>query len=482
VLVNRNFFLGVVSVGIAFLIGNVVVRVPSQLEVMAIIALLLIYPVVRYPTFGLYVGFGLVPFVPYFRKLYYLKYDRPEIDPLIAVGDVILFFICIGLFFSYKQQVLQTTLVKKFSRIILGYFCYVAVRTVVFNELANIATIAEFKNYGPMVLYFFIGIYYAKEHNVHKTIWKITLVISVVAALYGIGQLLWGYSEAERAWFTSAQFTSLFIGDLARPFSFFQAPVIFADYCFMGICAVLVLSADKRLFSVPLRLLVISLLIAGIVITSVRSNWIGTFLLVYLWWFHFNHKQSWKIKICIVLLFICSVGAFEFIKNSSPNTGIATYNAIQVEQQSNIDVLLQNRVEGIINPLQEHSVLSRLQLWWYLIRLTENPMLAILGRGIGVLKADSLYFTYLAELGYPGLLFIVALLSTFVFLGLRAMKRAHSQHEYTLFKMTTIITICMAVMSITGTHIHTFPGDMYFWFFNGVLIKNVSDSQDTAHT
>jgi hypothetical protein len=28
----------------------------------------------------------------------------------------------------------------------------------------------------------------------------------------------------------------------------------------------------------------------------------------------------------------------------------------------------------------------------------------------------------------------------------------------------------MAIIGITGSHIHAFPGDSYFWFWNGVLI------------
>jgi hypothetical protein len=27
------------------------------------------------------------------------------------------------------------------------------------------------------------------------------------------------------------------------------------------------------------------------------------------------------------------------------------------------------------------------------------------------------------------------------------------------------------IINITGTHIHKYPGDMFFWFFNGVLLN-----------
>jgi hypothetical protein len=31
--------------------------------------------------------------------------------------------------------------------------------------------------------------------------------------------------------------------------------------------------------------------------------------------------------------------------------------------------------------------------------------------------------------------------------------------------------MAFALMNFTGTHIHTFPGDAYFWFWNGVLMN-----------
>jgi hypothetical protein len=33
------------------------------------------------------------------------------------------------------------------------------------------------------------------------------------------------------------------------------------------------------------------------------------------------------------------------------------------------------------------------------------------------------------------------------------------------------MNIMFAIMNTTGSHIHAFPGDVYFWFWNGVLLK-----------
>jgi hypothetical protein len=40
-----------------------------------------------------------------------------------------------------------------------------------------------------------------------------------------------------------------------------------------------------------------------------------------------------------------------------------------------------------------------------------------------------------------------------------------------LVKGIVVMDTVFALMNITGTHINGFPGDMYFWFFNGVLMN-----------
>jgi hypothetical protein len=154
-------------------------------------------------------------------------------------------------------------------------------------------------------------------------------------------------------------------------------------------------------------------------------------------------------------------------------------------------LLIAERTSAIANPLTEHSFLSRVALWRFLIDATGNPVMALLGRGVGGLNADSLYFTYLAEFGYPGLIFIVWLLGIFILRGLRLIDTARHAKIVALAQGMTVINLTFAVMSITGTHIHYFPGDVYFWFWNGVLVKLAyidahdpgewADNADSAH-
>ena len=139
-------------------------------------------------------------------------------------------------------------------------------------------------------------------------------------------------------------------------------------------------------------------------------------------------------------------------------------------KQEYIDLMVTSRAKAITNPFEEHSMLSRLALWKYMLILSTQPDMALLGRGLGALNADSLYVTYLAEFGYPGLIFILGLFCVFIIKGIRMIDTLPAEGSVILIKGIVCMDLSLALMNITGTHIHAFPGDAYFWFFNGVLI------------
>jgi hypothetical protein len=134
-------------------------------------------------------------------------------------------------------------------------------------------------------------------------------------------------------------------------------------------------------------------------------------------------------------------------------------------------LLVAERASAISNPLSEHSLLSRIELWRWLFSVSLDPFLGLVGRGIGALNADSLYVTYMAELGYPGLALILFVLGIFIYKGFSVLDTLCDPFALALARGILVMDLVLAIISITGTHIHYFPGDIYFWFFNGVLVR-----------
>ena len=452
-----------------FFLGYKIVHIPLQLEFVILFTAIIFYPVIRQPSIGIYLVFTIMPLIPFFRRLYYLLEQRPSIDPLIALGDIVTAITLIGLFFVIREQRIPSGNRSIVTRIILFYFCYLFFRVFFLNALAPMDALMRFRFYGPAVLLFFLGRFFATNTTLLIRIWLITIILGIVAALYGFKQLFIGYSEAEKLWFSSISFTTLFIKGLARPFSFFQAPASFADYMQLAIIGCLAMysmrsSVRKIFFLIPIPVFFYAALI-----TSVRSNWIGIILSFIVWISLIQIRKNHHRLIAIVSLFIVFIG----IQSIEPAAGThpATSMFIGTSNQQYMDLLITERTSAISNPFEEYSFISRVNLWKCIFDLSIDPVMALLGRGVGVLNADSLYFTYLAEFGYPGMAFIIWFVVFIILRGFSLIDTATSEQTRSLSKCITLMNIVFAVINITGTHIHSFPGDAFFWFWNGVLLR-----------
>jgi cell division protein FtsW (lipid II flippase) len=473
---KKNAVMALVLIGIA-LAGNLIAykmfHVPRQTEMIVLFVLAVAYPILRNPLFGVYAVFLLLPFVNYARRLYYLVYMRPGIDPLLMTGEVLLALIMAGLFFELRERGEKDREIKLFRLMVFMYFCYMAMRVFVYTEVPLDQAAAAFKFYGPAVLFFFVGCIYGLHFRHVRIIWGITTLIGVLAALYGIKQLYFGYSEAEKIWLSSIKFSTLVIFDIVRPFSFFSSPATFGDYLLLAVIGVLMLWHWENQIFRMLSLIVLPVLFCAVLITSVRSNWIG-FVLVMVLWFAFTRVKGAKKRIMVLVaiaaLYFAGQAVSDMFAGESAPVALQPAEAATSSERY-MQLLVTSRSTAITDPMQEHSFLSRIALWQYMIRLSTDPQMALLGRGLGGLNADSLYITYLAEFGYPGMLFIIFILGAFVFRGLKIIDTAQSPDVVALARGITVMNMVFAIVSITGSHIHAFPGDVYFWFFNGVLVK-----------
>lgn len=471
-----SFFLVIFICLFGNFIAFKVVNIPDQFEVVLLFALINFYPVIRVPQAGVYLLFIIMPLIPFFRRLYYLQYSRPAADPLIIIGDILIVFITAGLYFEFRKQKEENNNYLKLNSWILVYFVYLILRIFFFNILPLPEAVMKFRFYGPAVILFFVGVLFGKKISMLKNIWSITIVLSVAAALYGISQLLFGYTDFEKLWFSSISFSTLFIKGIARPFSFFQSPAAFADYMLLGIISVVIIfgMAEKRK---PYHLLgLVPLFIGALLITSVRSNWIGAIVIIFLWVlitrFRTLKQRYWLLQVFFLLFFL-----FQFVEVYLTNGNNLSFLSEVVNGKTNkeyFNLLVKQRVSALSNPFDEHSFVSRLALWKIIISSTADPVMAFLGRGVGGLAADSLYFTYLAEFGYPGLIFIIIVTVIFIVNGFYVIDKSTNSSVVGIARGITIMNIAFGIINITGTHIHGFPGDIYYWFWNGVITCHVA--------
>ena len=464
------FFLGIFAAGT--IVAFKIVNLPNQFQLVVLLALVMFYPVLRYPIVGVYIMFIIMPFIPFIRRLYYLAYSRPTADPLIVIGDIALAAMMLGLFFTFRDHIQQGTFRKKIAFLVMVYFLYMLLRVFLYNELPLKMALLKFRFYGPQVLLFFIGMLYAFEEKHLKRLWGITLVVAVLAVLYGLKQFFFGYIEAERIWFSSIDFTSLFIKGIARPFSFFQAPAAFADYLQIGVIGIIAFSGWAKVAG-KMTWILLPLFGVGVLITSVRSNWVGMALSIFVWLFIVRAKGM-RMRLIVLGVMALLFLAFDVFQ-SMVHTGagidsLAATVAGPPGAGTNLASLITERAQAISNPFQEYSMMSRIALWKYIFDMSVDPQLALLGRGVGVFNADSLYITYLAEFGYTGMLLIMGIVFLFIKHGFELIDKTVSDEVPALARAIVTMDIVFAIINITGSHIHAFPGDTYFWFWNGVLM------------
>ena len=114
---------------------------------------------------------------------------------------------------------------------------------------------------------------------------------------------------------------------------------------------------------------------------------------------------------------------------------------------------------------------SRLGMWGIVFYYSTQFSMGFFGRGLGQFSADSLYITYLAEFGYPGMLLILILLFLLIRYGLRVYDQLETPFMRAVARAILTLNFVFLIVNITGTHIHNYPGDFFFWFCNGILLK-----------
>ena len=102
----------VAAVAVGHFIAYKIIHLPTQLELVILLTAVFFYPIIRKPVIGVYLLFSIMPFVSHIRRLYYLSHQRPTIDPLIAIGDIIIALTLIGLYFVFREQRAEESKVK----------------------------------------------------------------------------------------------------------------------------------------------------------------------------------------------------------------------------------------------------------------------------------------------------------------------------------------------------------------------------------
>ncbi|MDQ2862058.1 MAG: O-antigen ligase family protein [Bacteroidota bacterium] len=194
----------------------------GMLAILGIIAGPALYAAVAYPKIGIIMSIIISYFLLFAEKF--------TSFPVGTVMDGLLALLIFGFFLKQKKTQDWKVFKNPISIMVLvwiGYNFIEVANPVAESRLAWIYTI---RTVAVVLLMYFIFLYHIRSVQFIRLIFKIWIALSLIAALYGLKQELFGFFPFEQGWLDAnpSARSLYFIGGVWRKFSIFSDPVTFS--------------------------------------------------------------------------------------------------------------------------------------------------------------------------------------------------------------------------------------------------------------
>ncbi|MDB5047661.1 MAG: hypothetical protein JWO30_732 [Fibrobacteres bacterium] len=446
------------------------VHIPSRLETAIFCIAFFLIPTLKYPKIGVYYLFCLPLFVPMFRRMYYLVSERPTLDYLMLISDGVMGGLIMALILLWIMNKERSK--DLFSVLIVIYTLLLFIKVFVGAQLSVQEGLYGFKFNGLYVFFFFAGSYILRTYRETRAILGFSSWLLFLTALYGINQILFGFTGFEQKWLDSITFTTLRIDGVVRPFSTYVSPAAMSDgMTILFMLGIFWIFAKGRHLA-PFGILLTLSSIAPIMIATVRTNWLAVAAGIFFYGTFLRLKKTW-LQWTLIALMAAGIGGLS-AKGGGGNGGSMAQNAVisaklNKKNPNLTETMITNRTAALANPLQEYSVQKRMETW---LGIIYTSLYFPLGKGQGTTGyAHSYYFLVLGEIGYPGFICFLAIVFVGFYRGMKVISNSKDKDKVELVRMLITLIFMLTVLNLTGTHLHTPPGDIFFWFSMGCISR-----------
>ena len=428
-----------------------------------------------HPRISFFLFLGLLPFVDFLKRLQ-LTFTVPsslEWYLVLALPDILLLSTVVGVVF--KQAIVKRQLTIKMGRTEWWLLAFLGsmLLGVAHSVFPITVSMAVFKLSGLYILVYFLAPALITERQHLRFLLKMSFVLSLVVALYGLWQTAFGMTSFEEKWLTGG-YTGLEVETIIfytlRPFSTLSGPQAYAYYLAIGLICGLVYI---RGFVPPntRRLWYVGAFLGAVAIgLSLTRSAILLFVLAWL-------LGRWlpKARLCrrpMMLFFLGSlsiVGSVVLLlRFGDPIQSWALSSGIPVIQRAFVVGTLSDRFRG-----------------WYGIA-TDSRYWTFLGYGLGttastVMRKYGLTFDLFTHDEYTGLLVEQGLIGLTLLLGfLLAWMR------FVMLRLQTVQSVRLArtgwalmglslgllLVGMLGTFLKVSPINVYFWLIAGLLARS----------
>ena len=321
------------------------------------------------------------------------------------------------------------------------------------------------------LLFHFLGFYAFDDVRRLRRFFTIFWLVAGIVAVYGLVQLVRGYTAVELAWISDLAATMRIAGTgRYRLMATMGSAVDLGFFISLAMTSLVgVVITTRRLKTSYLLLL--GLMAITLIFTFVRAAWAAVFMSVmYMMMVNLWHIKRFRPLFPLLGIFVASAPIL-LLFTAGP---IATYFD---------NPALQERVASLSDPLADKSMLDRFDRWstvWTLVR--EYP----LGVGVGMTGAatlrypddpgpvgatvDNTYLKILVETGWVGLTLFILLLMATLIKGGRIYKKLTKPYQCYALPLLGAFVAFVVILAF-GEYIELNPGRTIVWILTGFLFS-----------
>lgn len=436
------------------------------------------------PKISFFLFLALLPFVDFLKRLQ-LAFTAPsslEWYLVLALPDILLLSTAVGV--VLKQMITQRRLAIRLGKADWWLLAFVGstLVSIVHSAFPITIGIAVFKLGGLYILVYFLAPVLITEKKYLRRLLKITFVLAIIVALYGLSQAAFGMTSFEEKWLTGG-YTGLSVETIIyyafRPFSTLSGPQAYAYYLAIGlICGLacirwFVPPSTRHLWYVGMLIVAVAL---GLSLTRSAFLFFGLVWLLGRW---LPRARLRRRPMMLLLLGASSVvgSVFLLLHFGGPLQSWALSSGIPVVQRAFVVGTLGDRLLG----------------WRGVV--TDSRYWTLLGYGLGttastVMKKYGLTFDLFSHDEYTGLLVEQGILGLILYLGFisawirRAMPRLQTVRTHGLGKTGWALMglpLGTLLVGLLGATLKVSPINVYLWLTMGLLTRSAIFNSTLAY-
>ncbi|HVW97013.1 MAG TPA: O-antigen ligase family protein [Mucilaginibacter sp.] len=417
------------------------------LIVIVIFAMPFVYATVAFPKFGIII-FIIVTFL-----INYVSRVVPDDTPIGLVIDALMYILILGFFVKQRTERRWAYYFNDpISYFILAWLIYNLMEVINPAAASILAWVYTVRTVAVLMLLYYIFVFQIRSRNYIKLLFKVILVLELLAALSAFQQENIGFLPFESKWLNAdpLRLQLLFIYGHMRKFGIFSDPVVFAYNMILGsLLCLSMLFTNIRLYKKVILVALMCFFLTVMLYSGTRAAYVLLpAALVMLGILKFNRK---------VMIFAMAGGLFLafLIKVPTSNPSIVRFqSAFSPSKDASFNVRAENqkRIQPYILSHPIGGGLGSVGVWGQ--RFAPNSYLAHF-------PPDSGYVRVAVETGWIGLL----LFCVFNFIILQRGIR-----YYYIIKDPELKTFCMAmVLIIFALDIGNYPQQAFVQYPTNIL-------------